>query len=138
MPNFSGSCAQTLRSQTMLPVPDRPDHMIVASSMAGTHTTSDPNWDGVQVTNWGTADLVAGSGEQRGYFLNEHPNGDVDGGTFEAKVTMSDTGQTMTGTWKTTHGTGKFAHITASGVLDAKMTSPTDSVMNWSGSYNLG
>jgi hypothetical protein len=112
--------------------------MLSVASMTGKHKASDANWDGVKVSNWVTADLVGGNGEQRGYFKNEHPNGDVDYGTFEAKVTMSDTGPTMTGTWRSIGGTGKFAKITAEGVLDAKMTSPTESVMNWSGSYSLG
>lgn len=122
----------------MLPVPDGPDHMMSVSSMSGKHTASDANWDSVQVTNWGSADLVGGNGEQRGYFMNEHPNGDVSHGTFEAKVTMSGAGPTMTGTWQFTGGTGKFAKLIGGGVLDAKMASPTDFVMNWSGSYNLG
>jgi hypothetical protein len=69
---------------------------------------------------------------------DEHPNGDVDYGTFEAKLTMSEAEPTMTGTWRFTGGTGKFAKITGNGVFNGKQPSLTDSEMTWSGSYSLG
>jgi hypothetical protein len=138
MPDFSGSCSAKLGSQTMMPVPGGTDHMIGVSTGSGAQSSSDANWNGAHLTNWGTADTVGGNGEQRGYFRNEHPNGDVDYGTFEAKLTMSDAGPTMTGTWRFTDGTGKLAKITGNGVFNGKQTSLTGSEMTWSGSYSLG
>jgi hypothetical protein len=45
---------------------------------------------------------------------------------------------TGTGAWRFTGGTGKFSHITGGGVATVKQTSPTESEMEWSGSYNIG
>ena len=73
----------------------------------------------MHLTVWGTADTVAGNGEQRGYFKNEHSNGDVDHGTFEAKLTMSGNEATLSGTWRFSGGTGKFAKITVTGCSTA-------------------
>ena len=43
-----------------------------------------------KITYWGTADLIAGNGPQRGYFVNEHSDGDRDFGTFEGRIATSD------------------------------------------------
>src|ERR1039458_6608858 len=100
MPSFSGSCSAKLGSQTMMPVPGGTDHMIGVSTVSGRQISSDANWNGAHLTNWGTADTIGGNGEQRGYFRNDHPNGDSDYGTFEAKLSMSGNEATLSGTWR--------------------------------------
>jgi hypothetical protein len=138
MPSFSGSYSAKLGSQTVMSVSDRTDHLIGVSVVSAIQKSSDAKWNGAKVTIWGATDTVGGNGEQRGYFRNEHSNGDVDQGTFEAKLTLSGTETTIAGTWRSTGGTGMFAKITANGVFNGKQTSPTDSDATWSGSYDLG
>ena len=138
IPNFSGAYTATIQSQATVAVSDKADHMIAVSVASAVQRTSDANWNGAKLTIWGTADTVAGNGEQRGYFGNEHANGDIDHGTFEATVTMSGSEVTLAGTWRFTGGTGMFAKVTGNGVFNGKQTSPTDSEATWSGSYDLG
>lgn len=136
MPNFSGSCAQKLLGQTIVAVADSAEHLIGVSVVVGNHKTEDALWDGSRCTSWGTMDIVDGKGKQSGYFRNEHQDGDASYGTFEAALT--DGAMNGSGTWQFAGGTGKFAHITGNGVVTVKQTSPTDSDLEWSGSYNLG
>jgi hypothetical protein len=112
--------------------------MIATSVATAVQRTSDANWNGAKVTIWGTADTVAGNGEQHGYFKNEHASGDVDFGTFDATVTMSGGEATLAGTWRFTGGTGRFAKVTGNGVFNGTQTSPTVSKATWSGTYDLG
>jgi hypothetical protein len=78
------------------------------------------------------------NGTARGYFRNEHSNGDIDYGTTESTVTTKGTEVTMTGTWRFTGGTGKFAKITGNGTFTDTQTSPMASEGAWRGSYSLG
>lgn len=133
MPNFSGSYLGKLESQTTIAAPA--EHQL---SLSVASATQKANWNGAKLTVWGTADAVNGIGTSRGYFRNEHPNGDVDYGTNECTVTMTGTEVTMTGTWRFTGGTGKVANITGNGVFTDKQTSPTSSEGTWSGSYSFG
>jgi hypothetical protein len=52
-----------------------------------------------------TADTIAGNGTQRGYFVNQHQNGDRDDGTFEGTVTTANGAMSAEGTWQLTGGT---------------------------------
>jgi hypothetical protein len=74
--------------------------------ISGPQTTSDPLWNGATVSYWGMADLVSGNGTQRGYFINQHANGDTDRGTFECAITTTGDAVTLEGTWKFSGGTG--------------------------------
>jgi hypothetical protein len=138
MPNFSGAYTAQIESQTTTIVSDQADHLIAMSVASAVQKSSDANWNGAKLTIWGTADTVAGNGEQRGYFRNEHTGGDVDHGTFTAKVTMSGSEATLAGTWRLTGGTGRFARATGNGVFNGRQTSPTVSEATWSGTYDLG
>jgi hypothetical protein len=89
------------------------------------------------MTYVGTADVVGGNRQQTGYFYNTHPNGDISHGTFEARVTTGDT-VTVEGTWQLSSGTGTLEKLSGGGNFKAQMTSPTDSEMTWSGTYQLG
>jgi hypothetical protein len=82
--------------------------------------------------------MVHGKGHERGYFVNEHANGDHEGGEYEARVSTSSNGQmTMEGTWKYTHGTGQFSGISGSGKFKGHMTSPSEVEVSFEGSYQL-
>lgn len=135
MPEFSGTVTLHILGQTVVSVADAADHMLVLAGVTGIIKTADVLWNGGRNTNWITADTIGGKGKQTGYFQNVHQDGDTDHGTFEGTVEADGT---ATGTWQYTGGTGKFAHLTGNGVSSLKQTSPTESELEWSGSYNLG
>jgi hypothetical protein len=45
---------------------------------------------------------------------------------------------TVDGEWRFKGGTGSLAKLKGKGVFKAQMTSPNDSEMTWSGSYDAG
>jgi hypothetical protein len=138
MPSFSGSFSGQTNSQAMLAVKDEPGHEVGIMEVTGPQVSSDPLWNGATVSYWGIADLVGGNGTQTGYFMNRHVNGDIDHGTFEARVTTEGNAVTMQGTWKLVGGTGQFARLSGSGTYTGRMTSPTEVETSWEGSYHLG
>ena len=87
-------------------------------------------------SDWSTVDLVAGSGSQRGYFLNVHQDGNWDTGSFEGKVTTTSQGVTLEGSWYS-GGTGKLKGLTGGGTYKGRLTSPTEVEMTWDGVYQL-
>jgi len=138
MPNFSGSFAGKANSQMTAVISDVPNHELGLVTISGPQIVSDPLWNGATVSYWGMADLIDGSGPQTGYFLNTLPNGDVNHGTFEARVTTASGATTLAGTWKFSGGTGAFARISGGGNFKSKLTSPTEVECNWDGAYQLG
>lgn len=138
MPQVSGSFAGKTRSQAMVSLQDAPDHEMSVIEVSGPQTASDPLWSGATVFYWGAADLVAGTGSQTGYFMNRHPNGDVDRGTFQGKITTAAGVVTMEGGWQYSGGTGAFSGITGGGTYKGRITSPTEVQVNWEGTYQLG
>jgi hypothetical protein len=70
------------------------------------------------------ADLIAGNGPQRAYFVNDHSDGDRDFGTFEVRIVTPRTQVTLEG--KLTGGTGKFNGLTGGGSYKGRMTSPAE------------
>jgi hypothetical protein len=80
MVTFSGSFAGNARPQTIIGLSDVPNHALNLDEVSGPQHSIDPQWNDARVTYWDVADLVAGSGPQRGYFLNEHADGDQDYG----------------------------------------------------------
>jgi hypothetical protein len=87
MPNIIGSFSGRVVSQATVSLHDASDHDMNLMQVSGLQKSSDPDWNNARITYWGTADLLAGSGPQRGYFVNEHADGDRDLGTFEGKIT---------------------------------------------------
>jgi hypothetical protein len=134
MPKFSGSFVGKVSSQAMATVKDVPNHELSLVQIIGPQTVSDPRWKDAVVSYYGMADLVSGSGPQTGYYMNQHPDGDTDYGTFKATIS----GNTLKGTWKSSGGTGAFKGMTGSGTFSGVMTSPTEVETKWEGSYQLG
>jgi hypothetical protein len=135
MPNVSGSFSGRATSQMSISLSDTPNHDLNLMQVQGLQTSTDANWNNVRIVYWGMADLIAGSGTQRGYFVNEHPDGDRDFGTFEGKVALAQ--GTMEGTWKYTGGTGKFKGITGNGIYKGRLTPPAEVENAWEGAYQL-
>ena len=137
MPNMTGSFSGRVISQTTVSLHDASDHDMNLMQVAGLQKSSDPDWNNARITYWGAADLFAGSGPQRGYFVNEHADGDRDLGTFEGKITTVAGQVTLEGNWKYTGGTGKFSGITGSGTYKGRATSPVEFENSWEGTYQL-
>ena len=85
----------------------------------------------------GTADLIAGSGPQSGYFVNDHPEGDRDFGTFEGRIVTSGDEVTIEGTWKFTGGTGRFKGLRGGGTYKGRMISPVVVENTWHGQSEI-
>jgi hypothetical protein len=137
MPNFTGSFKGRSLVQTIVSLHDTPGHDLVLRESVSTHKSSDAHFNGTTNTIWGTADLVRGHGHERGYFVNEHSNGDRDCGTYECKVSTVNGKITLEGTWKYTHGTGQFNGITGNGTFTGRLTSPTEAETSYEGDYQL-
>ena len=113
------------------------NHALTLVVVAGPQTSPDPLWNGAQITYWGTSDLQNGNGPQKGYWCNEHTDGDRDWGTFEGNITTSGQQVSMEGTYQFTGGTGKFTGLTGGGKYKGHFPSVTDVVNNWEGEYTL-
>jgi hypothetical protein len=138
MPQFSGSFSGKSNSQALVALKDVSGHEMSLIEVSGPQTSSDPLWNGATVSYWGAADLVAGSGPQTGYFMNQHVGGDVDRGIFTGKITTEAGVATMEGTFNFSGGTGAFTSISGGGTYKGRITSPTEVEVNWEGSYQLG
>ncbi len=137
MPTMSGSFAGKARLQTAVALSDSPNHELNLVEVTGAQKSTDAKWNNATVTYWGIGDLVAGSGPQRGYFVNDHADGDRDWGTFDGKITGSGDQVTLEGKWTFTGGTGKFQGLSGSGSYKGRMPSPSEVAMEWKGEYEL-
>jgi hypothetical protein len=122
----------------MVSLQDTPDHELSVIEVGGPQNSSDALWNGATVLYWGAADLIAGTGTQTGYFMNRHPNGDMDRGTFQGKITTAAGVVTMEGSWQFSGGTGAFSGLTGRGSYKGQFTSSTEVQVNWEGTYQLG
>ncbi len=137
MPKFSGSFAGKSSWQTSISLKDQPNHDMLIGEIAGPQKSTDVLWNNSHITYWSTIDLLEGKGAQRGYYVNVRPNGELDRGSFEGKVTVNGNDVRLEGTWTTTGGTGKFAGMTGQGNYRGRMLSPTEVEMTWDGEYHL-
>ena len=137
MPDCAGSFAGRATSQTIISLPDVSNHDLSLVEIRGVQKSTDQNWDNAKITYWGTADVIAGNGPQRGYFVNEHADGDRDFGIFEGKIITTGGEVTIEGSWKYTGGTGNFQELTGGGTYKGRMTSPTEVENTWAGTYEL-
>ena len=137
MPNLSGTFLGTATTQSTITLHDAPNHALNLLEVRGVQKSPDEKWNNSQITYWGTADLIAGNGPQRGYFVNEHADGDRDFGTFEGRISTSGEQVTIEGAWKFTGGTGKYEGLTGNGKYKGRMTSPMDVENTWDGTYQM-
>ncbi len=134
---ITGSFSGRISTQAAAALFHEDNHALTLIQVVGTQKSSDPLWNGSRITYWGTGDLVNGNGPQKGYWCNEHADGDRDWGTFEGKITMSDQQGSMEGTFKFTGGTGKFKGVTGGGKYKGHFPSATEVVNEWSGEYTF-
>ena len=134
---ITGSFSGKIRGQASVVIAHEENHILSLVGVAGPQKTSDPLFQNVEISYWGTNDLVNGSGSQEGYWCNNHADGDRDWGTFEGRITTSGQQVTFEGTYKWTGGTGKFEGIRGGGTYKGHFPSPMDVVNNWEGEYTL-
>jgi hypothetical protein len=137
MPNVSGSFSGRATSQSTIALDDISNHDLNLLEVRGVQKSPDEKWNNSKINYWGTADLIAGNGPQRGYFVNEHADGDRDFGTFEGRIATSGEQVTIEGDWKFTGGTGKFKGLTGGGRYKGRLTSPVDVENTWEGTYQI-
>ena len=137
MPNFTGQLKGSSTSQTIVSINDKPDHVLMLSVNHSHQTCSDPHFNNIRQSSWGTADLTRGAGKQHGYFVAEHSNGDQSCGTYECSVNTVNGQLTMEGRWQYTHGTGQFEGIQGNGTFKGRQLSPSTSEITFDGNYQL-
>jgi hypothetical protein len=137
MPNFTGQLKGTSSVQTIASLNDTAGHQLMLRAGTAHQTCSDPHFNNTRHSSWSTADIVNGNGTERGYFTNEHANGDRESGSWEGKVSTKNNQISFEGSWKYTNGTGQFSGITGNGKFQGHMTSPTESEVSFEGSYQL-
>jgi hypothetical protein len=137
MSNISGSFSAYVSAETTLFPEDQPNHQLQLSEIHAIQKSSDPSWNNARLTYYGIADLVSGNGTQRGYFANEHADGDRDSGTFEGNVTTSGGEVTLEGTFNFTGGRGRLEGIRGGGTYKGRLLSPTEIQMTWTGAYEV-
>jgi hypothetical protein len=137
MPNVSGSFSGRATSQSTIALDDISNHDLNLLEVRGVQKSVDEKWNNSKIIYWGTADLIAGNGPQRGYFVNEHADGDRDFGTFEGRIATSGEQVTIEGDWIFTGGTGKFKGLTGGGRYKGRLTSPVDVENTWEGTYQI-
>jgi len=137
MTEFAGSFTGHVRVLGVLSLADTPQHELQTAEVSGPQNSTDENWNAARVTYWGITDLVAGNGTQRGYYVNERPDGSRDWGTFEGKATTSQGQIVVEGTWQGTDGSGRFTGLKAQGKYTTRLISPTEVQCTWQGQYEL-
>ena len=137
MPNFTGQLKGTNVAQTFVSCNDTPGHQLMLRAGTAQQSCSDPLFNNTRHSSCSSADMKNGKGHEHGYFVNEHANGDREGGEYEGTVTMKNETPFFEGTWKYTHGTGQFAGISGHGKFKGHMTSPSEVEVSFEGSYEL-
>jgi len=81
---------------------------------------------------------VSGNGSQKGYFINQHANGDTDRGTFECTILDQRRCNHARRHLEIFGGTGALTGVSGAGTFGGRMTSPTEVETSWEGAYQLG
>jgi len=137
MPNISGSFSAHITAETTLFPQDQSNHQVQLAEVHASQKSPDPSWNNARLTYCGITDLVSGNGTQRGYYVNEHADGDRDCGDFEGRVTTTGGQTTLEGTFTFTSGTGKLKGIRGKGTFKGRQVSPTEIEMTWTGAYEV-
>jgi hypothetical protein len=138
MPTLSGTFSGFVDIQQAVTVGDRDGHVMMVGRVRGTQLSADPQWNEAVIVYTAVLDLVAGSGDQRGYFVNTHADGDRDWGTFHGTVTTVGAELHCDGTWEITAGSGRYDGITGKGAFSMRITSRDTVETSWDGAYTLG
>jgi hypothetical protein len=133
----SGSFAGTIRAQSAISIPDEANHSISIAEVTGTQKSSDENWNNATCTYWAIAEISGSSGNQRGYYSNDHGGAGREYGSYEGKVSILNGQVIVEGTWESTRGTGKFQGLSANGTFRTRLISPMEIEVAWEGSYEL-
>ena len=128
------SKTKRLISQTVSYPGDDPRHMIVQTVREEKLTSSDADWNDLDVLMIEQADRLAGSGAHKGYLTITHKNGDETYIRFEGANKMDKDGKdwevSSEGKLQITGGTGKFKDAKGTGSYTGKATAK-GSVVNW-------
>jgi hypothetical protein len=138
MPTVSGRFSGLVDIQQALTVGDRDAHVMMVARVRGSQQSPDPLWNEAVIVYTAVLDLVAGAGDQRGYFVNTHADGDRDWGTFTGTVTTVGAGLQCDGTWETVAGSGRYEGVTGKGTFRMRITSRDTVEASWDGAYALG
>jgi len=108
-----------------------------AVEIGGPQTSTDEKWNTARVTYWGVTDVVAGSGTQRGYYVNERADGSRDWGRSKPRLRPSGVRRPSKEPGK--HQTVRECSpgIKARGTYKTRMISPTEVACTWQGRYEL-
>ena len=71
MPDLSGSFSGRVTSQSTIALHDVFNHELNLLEVRGVQKSPDEKWNNSKITCWGTADVIAGNGPQRGYFVTK-------------------------------------------------------------------
>ena len=137
MPSITGSFSGKITKQSTLSLTDQPNHAMGIAEVNGTQRSPDMLWNNSNITYWGVTDVLDGTGSQRGYFNNVHPDNGRDWGTFEAQVTATGGAMTVEGAFKFAGGEGQYRGITGGGRFKTVMKSETELEASWEGNYEL-
>jgi hypothetical protein len=138
--DMGGKLTTTIVKQDVFPVADKPGHVIVVGSSQGTNESTGkvPWMPGSKVVTTWVVDIVNGAGTVDAYSTFTLGK-DVESSHSVGKYTtaMSPDGKTplttQAGTWQTVSGSGAWAGASGSGSWKTTVTSPTQSVSEWSG-----
>ena len=126
---ISGSGGKGLReiSKSVVYPGDVPKHELIQITSIETITSTETNFNDIEVQQYYQNDLVAGSGTSSGYRILLHKNGDESYNKFKGtqKLIIKEGGEwevAFEGTWRFTGGTGKFINIKGGGTYQGKVT----------------
>ena len=138
MPSFSGTFSGLVDIQQALTVGDLEGHALMVARVRGGQQSTDPGWNDATIVYTAVLDLTAGAGEQRGYFVNTHVEGDRTLGTFGGTVTPAGDELICDGTWEFSAGSGRYGGISGKGTYKMRLTSRETVETTWDGVYELG
>ena len=124
-------------SRTVVSPEDDPKHELTMNIRRDTTTSSDPDFNGSEITIYGQNDQMAGTGgTHRGYDKRSFKNGDILFGSFEGSHQGAGKEATWEGTWKSIGGTGKFKNSKGAGTYRGKVTAE-GAISEWEGEVEL-
>jgi hypothetical protein len=92
---------------------DVPGHMIYKDIRVGTITSSDPDWNNIQILEWEQGDGIPASGSHKGYDIEIHTNGDESYIKYEGTHKMVKEGKEGAD-WEVA-GEGKYVYMGGTG-----------------------